>query len=391
VVAVVAVGRDPLAWALAALAVCACGAPERDHAIEIVREIEDPAIASVLGATSAERFGLALPGRAPGLTGAGAAPATLRAGPTLTWELPAGWHERSATAMRLANFGVDSDPRIECYLTLLAGDAGGLAANVDRWRAQLGLPAIGDAELAALERAELLGRPAVLLDARGTWTGMGDRAPEPDYRLLGLIACEPEGSAFLTLTGPAASVEPERAAFLALARSIRAGEQPAPPAGEGAAPVAAPLAATGAARAGGIAWTLPAGWSRAPDRATRLASFAAGAAGLDVSLTALAGDGGGARANLDRWRGQMREPPLTDDEFGALERFEMLGASARSIEIAGTFQDPAAGPLAGALLLGAVCETGSQALFVKLVGPAALVEAERGRFREFCSSLARER
>src|SRR5688572_18937213 len=68
--------------------------------------------------------------------------ATGGASSSLRWITPAGWSELPTSAMRVANFRVGDDERAECYLTLLGGDGGGLAANVNRWRAQMGLGAL---------------------------------------------------------------------------------------------------------------------------------------------------------------------------------------------------------------------------------------------------------
>jgi len=204
------------------------------------------------------------------------------------WTSPPGWTELPTTSMRLANFRPGGDPHAECYLTLLGGDAGGLGANINRWRAQLALPALDPAGIEALPKAPLLGRDAVLLEASGTWTGMNGMESNPGWGLTGLLLVEPGGSAFLKMTGPAKLVADEREHFLELAKSIRAARatdaKPAssPNSNGGKAPISGgatepPGGAPSKSTAPTIeipqtspkdefAWTLPEGWRRAPDK-----------------------------------------------------------------------------------------------------------------------------
>jgi hypothetical protein len=134
----------------------------------------------------------------------------------------------------------------------------------------------------------------------------------------------------------------------------------------------------------GYHWSPPQGWRRGPDKAMREVTFLAGEHGeVECYVTRLAGEGGGIASNLDRWRGQLGQPPLTAEELAALPRFPMLGSEAVSIEIT-----RAAGQVDGPqMLLGAVCMLPGQSLFVKLLGPRAAVEAQREPFLQFCRSI----
>ncbi len=138
----------------------------------------------------------------------------------LRWSTPAGWSELPTSALRVANFRVGDDERAECYLTLLGGDGGGLAANVNRWRAQMGLGALSADEVAKLPRRTLLGADATLVDLRGSFSGMGGAAID-DARLVGLLAIGAQGAAFLKMTGPSSALENELDSFLALAASLQ--------------------------------------------------------------------------------------------------------------------------------------------------------------------------
>jgi len=299
--------------------------------------------------SSAERFGMH-----------GPAPASLPSAsqPRLEWETPPGWRE-------------------------LAGDGGGLLANVDRWREQMSLPPVTAEEAAAFERAELFGGEALLVDLEGSFQG------EPGYRLVGLLRIDAAGSKFLKMIGPSEVVGAERDAFHALARSFRETRAPrAQPRPDDArkASIEASLAESNGS-ASGLFWSAPASWRRGPDRAFRAVTFQLpGEGGGECYVTVLAGDGGGLGANVDRWRGQMGQPPLDGPALAALERIEMLGSEAVVVEILGAYE----GRSEAGMLLGAVCGLSGQSVFVKMIGPRRVVEQERAAFLAFCGSLERE-
>lgn len=354
-----------------------CARGTEVHTIDDGHVVENAQIDFHATPSTSERFGLA---STPATHGA-AAPAEPSSGPA--WTTPAGWTELPSSTMRAANFRPAGDTRAECYLTLLGGDAGGLAANVNRWRAQLSLPPLAPQELESLPHSPMLGRDAVLVDFAGTWKGMNGTDARENWRLVGLLLFDPNGSAFLKMTGPADVVAAERDAFCALARSFRpAGAHGA--ANTAAAPVEAPAprsAATTAAAdsAPGFRFTVPATWRRAPERPSRAFSLYAGAGNeLECYVTVLGGDAGGALANVNRWRGQLGLAGIAPNELAALPNVRMLGQDALLVECDG----------AKGALLGAACTTPSRSVFVKMSGARELVKAQRGAFLEFCRSLA---
>jgi len=59
---------------------------------------------------------------------------------SLVWQVPAGWVQGAGDQMRLVTFYSVNDPRaIDCSITTLTGEAGGLDANLERWLGQLGI------------------------------------------------------------------------------------------------------------------------------------------------------------------------------------------------------------------------------------------------------------
>ncbi|MBI5363794.1 MAG: hypothetical protein HZA53_11495, partial [Planctomycetes bacterium] len=286
-----------LGSAFVAGVVTACGGGER-ASVSTVAEARIVANRAPLSntASTAERLGV----RAP-------APARRADDDSgLAWDLPRGWSVLPPGPMRVASFRVAGDARAECWLSLLGGDGGGLKANLDRWRTQMGLAPISVAELDALPRHTLLGGEGVLVDCTGKYTGMGAAGAATDARMLGLARVEPGGSAFLKLIGPSSVVAAERDAFLALARSLRVAHEPATDS-NGAA-----LAITSAQ----LAWKAPEGWVRAPDRATRVLTLLHGGdEDVECYVTTLPGAAGGVLANVNRWRGQLGAAAWSEEEL----------------------------------------------------------------------------
>ena len=158
-------------------------------------------------------------------TSVGAPNATARPA-TLAWQAPDGWVDAGTKGLRLANFTMGPAGEAECYVTVLGGTAGGVAMNVNRWRAQIGLPEATEQEIAALPTVSMLGGEAVLVDVEGTYGGMTDDVhtgadSRESYKLLGAIAQRPNDAVFVKMTGPAGVVAAERDNFLAFAGSIR--------------------------------------------------------------------------------------------------------------------------------------------------------------------------
>ncbi len=132
--------------------------------------------------------------------------------PQLMWEVPAGWEEAGERPMRLVTFHPEGTEHTECFVTFLVGPAGGIVANVNRWRAQLGLGPLTEDNVAALPRLEMLGEEAVFVnikDLSGT------------QEMYGVICPVPEGLLFVRMVGLVEEMEAERERFEAFCRSIQ--------------------------------------------------------------------------------------------------------------------------------------------------------------------------
>ncbi|GJM23086.1 MAG: hypothetical protein DHS20C15_30010 [Planctomycetota bacterium] len=378
------------------------------HAITATRVLAEGDPAPRFDASEAERFGFTRSGGAPtsassGASGAQAASSPGR--PPVDFELPEGWRELAPTSMRILNFAPPGDSGADCYLSSLPGTAGGLLANVNRWRGQMAQPPITQQQAESLPRASLFGMQASVVDVRGAFTGMSGERSEGEQRLLGLLHVSPEGSLFLKAVGPVEVWEHEADAFFALAASMRPAAAPAHdhashagqphPTDEPhdhASHVGQPHPgddAPGDAVSGApLAWQVPAAWTLASGSSMSLAAFELrDEPQLRVTLSLLPGSAGGVRANLDRWSEQVGHSALSDADFAALPKVSVLGRDAFLLERAGPFAGMGASAQGDALLLGVVQPLGAQTVFVKLVGPRKIAQTQRAAFLEFCASL----
>ncbi len=179
--------------------------------------------------------------------------------------------------------------------------------------------------------------------------------------------------------------------------SYRAPKDP-PPVMPGALPGTAPAGGdsmantavpTGSDR---LAWTAPGDWIAKAPGAMRKGSFTvrgADGAEADLSITAFPGDTGGLLANLNRWRNQVSLPPL--GEAGLDDEVQHFDTGGQHMDGSGLHFEVVdfAGNAKGAptRLLGAVLSRPGETWFFKLMGPDALVAAQKPAFLEFLRSV----
>jgi len=148
---------------------------------------------------------------------------------------------------------------------------------------------------------------------------------------------------------------------------------------------AAPLASESAQAP--LTWTTPKGWTEVPPSEMRVASFKVpGKDGkqADVSIVPLPGMTGTDTANVNRWRGQVGLPGMTEDDLQkSAENIEAGGKPAQLYDIAG--QNPASGETAR--ILGVIQHRDDMAWFYKMTGDATLVEQQKPAFIAFLKSL----
>jgi len=140
-------------------------------------------------------------------------------------------------------------------------------------------------------------------------------------------------------------------------------------------------------RSSDFAWDVPDGWVQGPSRPMRVATFLAGEDRAVECYVSEVGGGGGVEANLNRWCGQIGNPPLDQSAAQALPQIQVLGQPAPLLELRGDYHGMRGGVRKDSFLLGTIAVTGEQTLFVKMIGPVAQAEDQRQAFVSFCESL----
>jgi hypothetical protein len=135
-----------------------------------------------------------------------------------------------------------------------------------------------------------------------------------------------------------------------------------------------------------VQWTKPDGWNAQPLSEMRLGSFkvdGSNGGAADISVTAFPGEAGGLSANLNRWRGQLQLPSLSNDELASvIQRTDIDNVPTYLVD----FQT-ADTKLKPSRILGAVFQTADRTWFVKMTGPPDLLENQRQKFLDFIRSF----
>ena len=141
----------------------------------------------------------------------------------LTYITPDGWTKAPGSPMRDVNLSFGANGEGECYVARLPGMGGGILANVNRWRQQMGASPITPAEADALPMRPLFGQPAKFIKVDGKFSGMGATEVKDDYRMLGLILASEAGAVFVKMTGPRELVEANEKNFDIFTNSLDVG------------------------------------------------------------------------------------------------------------------------------------------------------------------------
>lgn len=191
--------------------------------ISETREISTFAAPHEANATSEQRFGPAL--RAMGMDvqqNQGGQQPSLR--DLLTWTAPAGWSEAAPggdpSGMRLVDMRFGEKGEGECYISIMPGPAGGLPANLNRWRKQMGQPDYTEEEIAKLPKKPLFKRDGIYAAFDGDYKGVGMTEASKGYRLAGVIHSAEQATIFVKMIGPKALVEANSTAFDQFCQSI---------------------------------------------------------------------------------------------------------------------------------------------------------------------------
>ncbi len=137
----------------------------------------------------------------------------------LQWSVPSGWKEQGASGVRLARFEAGTAKgSADVSVVMLPGSAGGILANINRWRGQVGLGPIDEKSLQSqLQRVPSSAGELSLVDFSGV-NSQGDNSP---VRMLAAILFDGETTWFFKTQGEPSVVIAVKPTFLEFLRSLR--------------------------------------------------------------------------------------------------------------------------------------------------------------------------
>jgi hypothetical protein len=137
------------------------------------------------------------------------------------WIVPRDWEEGKAAPMRRATFLVKSadGQSAEVAVSAFPGDVGGLLANVNRWRGQIGLGPVAPDEVASITSdVEVNGAKATVVDFQTDGTPAGKSHPQ---RMIVVTLPHAGNSWFFKMTGDAPLVGLQKEALLQFVKSVK--------------------------------------------------------------------------------------------------------------------------------------------------------------------------
>ena len=296
---------------------------------------------------------------------------------------PEGWVQQPADQFSLVKFAVRGKNDAAANITVSTLPPSEEAANVNRWRGQVGMEPASAEDVAKLrEPAKIGGHDAAMFDL----VGIAADTPKKT-RIIATLARLGDDMWFFKIMGDDALVAEQKAAFTKFTATFPLPghdhpiEETAPAPAKTSASVVPPAkvdapAPTQAepAAAGSGRWKIPASWKEEAPGAMQEAKFTAASGRAVVTISIFPGETGGLRANVDRWRRQLGLGPISDEELPKVQApLDLPGTTATVIDMTGKEQR----------MVVALIVRGESTWFIKLLGEAAAVEAEKKAFLEF--------
>jgi hypothetical protein len=253
---------------------------------------------------------------------------TDKAAQPVVWTVPDAWQKEPGSKLRYATFRIATkDAFLELSVVPLEGRAGSILANVNRWRDQIGLEPVAEADLGKLSKEiKVEGVAATLVDMTGPGVPLARKGPALDAEEATVAQRATEGA---------------------------------------------------------FQYTTPAGWEpfspSGPIRPEVALQVRESGGSAEVTIMRA---GGTLLDNVNRWRGQLKLGPVREEE---------LRQDVREIQVAGLrahYADLVGPESAGRQrILGVVLERGGQTWFFKMKGPADLVGRQKAAFEAFVGSV----
>jgi len=130
-----------------------------------------------------------------------------------TWTAPASWQPGKTSPMRIGSYTIaEGAQTADISIVLLQGTAGGVLANVNRWRGQV--------QLAPLTADQLAGQGETIESAVGDFTLFMMDGTNPDKGILAAILSQPDHVVFVKLIGPNTMLHTHKDEFVTFLKSI---------------------------------------------------------------------------------------------------------------------------------------------------------------------------
>jgi hypothetical protein len=130
----------------------------------------------------------------------------------LQFNTPEGWVKQTPSGIRKAELNYSSpDGTATITVTVFPGDVGGLLANINRWRQQVGLPAIAEGDLPQLTE------PRAVSNHRATYV----RLPGETQSILGALLPFHGKTWFFKMTGNTKTVLSQEPSFQQFLNSVQ--------------------------------------------------------------------------------------------------------------------------------------------------------------------------
>ncbi|MCA9198502.1 MAG: hypothetical protein KDA87_13235 [Planctomycetales bacterium] len=247
------------------------------------------------------------------------------------WTLPGGWENRPGGGFRFATLAKDGQEISVSSLPVPDRDLNEyVLENVNRWLGQLQLPpwSAEDLEKNAQKRS-VGGFETWLIDIEGQGSGNA---------MAGMTANPPLKTS------------------------------PPSPAGNQELP---------------IKFDVPEGWQQVAPTTMSVANLQVQADGQEVvlTITPLGGDGGGRLPNVNRWRGQLQLPPMSEAELSESVQSVDLGSGTADVVF---LENPDVGKATYAALI----FQSNRSWFIKFAGDLELANQHQAAFMEFVQSIS---
>jgi hypothetical protein len=283
--------------------------------------------------------------------------------------------------MRLASFKVASPDGKQADVSIvpLPGMAGGDLANVNRWRGQVGLAPISEAELAPQAQAvEIGGQAGRLYDLAGQNPGSSEKV-----RILAAVSRREGMAWFFKMNGDDQLVAQQKPQFVEFLKSLKF-----PAASSELPPSHPPIDQSGAApiisTEGKPTWQVPPGWQEVPGGQFLVAKFNISGSDNSQAAVNVSVSGGGLAANVNRWRGQLGLSSLSEAALAKESKsITVSTGQATLVDMTGT--DGRTGQKAR--LVGVIVPQGDRTWFYKLMGNPELVEQQVKSFTNFVQTV----